>query len=85
MFVWRLGIQTVIDVLQLFGITEIAVRSLSADNPIVGIIGEVDRTDGNDSLVFGIHTIGIAGIAVANAMTIVTADTDAQTWYGVVV
>ena len=85
MFVWRLGIQAVIDVLQLFGVTEITVRSLSADNPVVGIIGEVDRTDSNNSLVFGIHTIGIARIAVANAMTIVTADTDAQTWYGVVV
>ena len=41
----RLLVSTVIDVFQLFRITQIAIVGLSADDPVVGIVSEVEGTN----------------------------------------
>ena len=85
MLVRRLGVQSVIHIFQFAGITQIAVVGLSANNPVVGIIREVYRSDGHFALIGCTGTVGIVGIGVADTVAIVAAQSDAQASNGVVV
>ena len=51
----------------------------------MSFVGEVESTNQNISFVFGVDTIGVAGIAVADALAIVAAQTKAQTGNRIVV
>ena len=81
----RLRVQAVIHIFQLFCITQIAIVGLSANNPVVGFIREVEGTNSHYAFVFRIHAIGIARIAVSDAMTIVSAESYAQARNSVVI
>ena len=69
----------------MLGITQVTIVSLSTDNPVVGIVGEINRADCHHSFILIIHTVGITGITVANAMSVVGAQTDTESGNGVVI
>ena len=73
----RLLVSTVINILQLFGIAQIAIVGLSANNPVVSIVGKIKGTNKHLTFILRIHTIGISGVAVADALAVIA--TQAQT------
>ena len=81
----RLGVQSVIHIFQFGSITQITVVGLSANNPVVGIIGEVNRSDSHFSFIGCTSAVGIVRIGVADAVTIVAAQSDAQAWNRIIV
>ena len=76
----RLLVRAVVDILQLVGIAQIAVVGLSADNPVVGVVGEVEGSYQHLPLILRIHAVGVLRIAVADALAVIAAQ--AQTKAG---
>ena len=59
--------------------------SLSANNPVVTLIREIKSTNGYGTFIHGGESGSLVGTAVADAVTIIAAQTDAQTGNAVVV
>ena len=68
----------------MFRITQIAIVGLSADDPVVGIVSEVEGTNQYLALILCIHTVGVSGIAVANALAIVATQAQTKAWNRIV-
>ena len=62
-----------------------AVVEIAAHNPVVGIISEVERTDGDRALQVGCQPVGIARQTVVDAVSVVAAHSHAQAGDGIVV
>ena len=69
----------------MFGITQMTIVGLSANNPVVTFIGEIKSTNGYGTFIHGGESGGLVGTAVADAVTIIATQTDTQSGNAVVV
>ena len=85
MVIWRELVTTVREVLQLGSIAEITIVRLTTYNPVVCIIGEVERADQNRPLVLLACPCSVIGISVADGVAAVTAEAKTETFDRIVV